>query len=653
MATFYEGTKNDQMVNESIDPVILRLLGIVDVSDIDYDTYKTLLREVLVAVRRGRKISAEEDELLREEFKRVRNSTGRFKVKQKRMSTPALPGSTPRRQQQRTSTPQQRLLPSSVKPQDLEDKTKKLGEGSKMGAMEFLRRVVAPALTRIETSLANILEARIAQDEADKKTNEENRRQNEEDKKRAKENRLEGAGRLMRGFGSQAMALTPVSNMMDSVMNFIKNIVGGILALQLLEFLKDPGKYLRNIANALIGFANDLIKNIFNFVMTPINSFIDTLNDALQGFAKNFNESVGQLPLVPELEIPIIEKPEVPQIPLIPEPPEQNSQPLQVPTMEGGGINLNLSGIGGGQVTGRSGQRISGAGPDTQLVALQPGEVVMSNKAVDAYGLNNLLEMNALAGGTNKPGSARINGARFSTMQGGGVVGGGLNITNAKTTYYDPALGGINASGYKTASGLPATSTGEGYRPEVFSAAAFPPLIQALPQSMTVPTSSNFPGGRTIKRPFNVRVTNKIGKQAIIRVNDVGPGVAGHSPNHMLDLSVAAKDYLGTGEGFTIQMADLDAVAGPVNKPVIPSASPSPSSSQTSVVSAANVSATTVKQPPAPPGSGSVTIAPVPVGEESPSSAALANNTVAEMFNPVDMNNPELLIVKSIFNIVG
>lgn len=147
--------------------------------------------------------------------------------------------------------------------------------------------------------------------------------------------------------------------------------------------------------------------------------------------------------------------------------------------------------------------------------------------------------------------------------QGSGVASGNLNITGAKTTYYDPALGGINASGIKTPDGLPATSTGEGYRPEVFSAAAFPPLLAMLPQSMTVP-ARGFPGGRTLKKPFHVIVTNSQGKRAVLRVNDVGPGVEGHSPNHMLDLSVAAKNYLGTGGGFSIQMASADSSPGPL-----------------------------------------------------------------------------------------
>ena len=157
----------------------------------------------------------------------------------------------------------------------------------------------------------------------------------------------------------------------------------------------------------------------------------------------------------------------------------------------------------------------------------------------------------------------------------GSGISGQLISRDAKTSYYDPALGGINASGAKTKDGLPATSTGEGYRSNVFSAAAFPPLIKKLPSSMTVP-SQGFPGGRTLKKPFNVIVTNSKGKKAVIRVNDVGPGVKGHAGNHMLDLSVAAKNYLGTGGGFTIEMANSGASPGPIKSGQTPQSTPSP-----------------------------------------------------------------------------
>ena len=78
----YEGTKKDQLVDEIVDEEILRLLGLEDVSDLDYDEYKTLLKERMVAGRMSDSdIPTEDTERLTEEFKRVKKETGRFKVK--------------------------------------------------------------------------------------------------------------------------------------------------------------------------------------------------------------------------------------------------------------------------------------------------------------------------------------------------------------------------------------------------------------------------------------------------------------------------------------------------------------------------------------------------------------------------------------------
>ena len=40
--------KKEQLGDEDIDPRILRMLGLEDVVDIDYDTYKTLLKEKMM-----------------------------------------------------------------------------------------------------------------------------------------------------------------------------------------------------------------------------------------------------------------------------------------------------------------------------------------------------------------------------------------------------------------------------------------------------------------------------------------------------------------------------------------------------------------------------------------------------------------------------
>ena len=69
---------------ETIDARILRLIGLEDIFDLDYDTYITLLKEAAVKGRMPKTtIPIEEVELLTEELKRVKSKKdkGRFKVK--------------------------------------------------------------------------------------------------------------------------------------------------------------------------------------------------------------------------------------------------------------------------------------------------------------------------------------------------------------------------------------------------------------------------------------------------------------------------------------------------------------------------------------------------------------------------------------------
>ena len=142
----------------------------------------------------------------------------------------------------------------------------------------------------------------------------------------------------------------------------------------------------------------------------------------------------------------------------------------------GGGVPDWLAMAGGGKAF------MKPMGTDTVPAMLSPGEFVMSKGAVDKFGSDFMESINAAGGGTNRP---KIMGGTTYAQGGGSII-----ASDAKTTYYDPAEGGINASGAKTADGLPQTSTGEAYKPDVFSAAAFPPLIKLLPSDMTQPTAN-------------------------------------------------------------------------------------------------------------------------------------------------------------------
>ena len=92
-----DGKSDEKLVDEEIDERVLRLLGIEDVFDIDYATYRTLLKEALVkySVVGKDKIPTEEIEALRENFQKVKRKTGRFKVKKKKISVANIRKTSP------------------------------------------------------------------------------------------------------------------------------------------------------------------------------------------------------------------------------------------------------------------------------------------------------------------------------------------------------------------------------------------------------------------------------------------------------------------------------------------------------------------------------------------------------------------------------
>lgn len=491
LAVFNQEVDEENLVDENIDEDILRYLGLEDVSDFEYDEYKTLLKERMLAGRMpGNEIPSDETEKVTEEYKRVRQKTGRFRQKPK-VSSSSFFSTINKSRKEGTAAPKprQKLLPEAKTTEttkktkeikdSIEDVSKKREEESAKDAdiMSFLTNVVAPSLSRIENSLGNILMNMMGQQEKVEKVAEDSRVESEKRKKREKENSREL--NVVDGIKNVAQkVISPFSDIFGAIFKFLGNVLAGFLALQLFEFLKDPKEFFRKIINSIIGFANDIIGFLFNFFLSPINGLIGSLNIGLENMTNSLNSITSLIPGMEPFEAPLIKEVEAPQIPKIPPPEEETSLPKEnttkVPTMEGGGqvtnnfFNNTTNMIGGGKVYSDTGNKVSGAGMDTQLVALQPGEIVMSKKAVDAYGADTLLGMNADAGGTNKPKTAKVmsvsGGGLVSAMQGGGMVGDMPDmsamtqyISGDKTFDYSK-YGGGNRSFYdKSGHGTPTT----------------------------------------------------------------------------------------------------------------------------------------------------------------------------------------------------
>ena len=218
----------------------------------------------------------------------------------------------------------------------------------------------------------------------------------------------------------------PVKGLFDMIIDFFKNILLGGALLWILNFIKDPAKAIQPLIdgiNGIINFVNNIISSIFNFIFAPINQVILDIYNGLDAIETALNDAIANLPFglansipgypfnnVDPSQAPVITMPNWMQIPLVKNPfgqpgGQQGQQGTPVQQQAEGGVVLN------------NGVNITGMGRDTQLIAAEPGEIMMSRRAVSMYGAENLLAMNAAAGSNNKPKMGTIMG-----FQRGGIV---------------------------------------------------------------------------------------------------------------------------------------------------------------------------------------------------------------------------------------
>ena len=270
-------------------------------------------------------------------------------------------------------------------------------EPKKDKMMEFLTNVLQPSLTKIEENLGKILGNFDEQIEIEKEKQDDLRVSEDTASDKAREAKLEKPkGKGMLG-SSIDKAVKPVMGMMDMIMNFFKNILLGGAVLKLLDILNNPEqimKPLRDFANGIIDFINEVIRGINKFVLSPITFIRDGLLKGLQFIVQPFAAIAERFGL--DFALPLEEFIE-------------NLEPIEIPEVSR--IEPAAAMQGGGEVPGQ------GTG-DVVPAMLEPGEFVMSKGAVQNEGLENLEQMNAEGGGTNKP--IMKDGTTYA--QGGGAI---------------------------------------------------------------------------------------------------------------------------------------------------------------------------------------------------------------------------------------
>lgn len=471
----YEGTREDDLVDENVDERILKLLGLSDVFDIDYGTYTTLLKERLAASRSfGKKLSTEEDELLVEEFRKVKGKVGRFKIKKKRITAENLGVTGP----VKVSTEKFYLTSKAIIPES----TSAAGES-------------ADDIKDISEALDDLLKSIRDQYKHEQKKAEESRKEDEQKKRAGREKELEKP--LKKVLGALKKVVAPFQSILDRILKFIQFTFLGFLLNNVMKWFADPankkkveviGRFLKDFWPAILG--------AYVLFATPFGKFVRTTLTLLRSWIPKMarfltaNPWVAAAAGITGLAIAANEITGQRQAASVQTENKANAQMGQgmgvqatdtmtdkVPSVGsmgattpygmlqgvagggrikkrsffgGGGREVNVKDIAfeeGGGIHDDSGVRITGAGPDTQLIAAQPGEVMMSKKAVDKYGANFFLGLNKRAGGTNIP--RMVNNIQLA--QGGGMIGRAMNF-----------LGGLGLPG--TGSVMAPNYTGMGYQ---------------------------------------------------------------------------------------------------------------------------------------------------------------------------------------------
>jgi hypothetical protein len=474
----YEGTREEDLVNEDVDERVLRILGLDEVFDIDYGTYLTLLREKLAEARMvDKKISTEENMLLTDEFKRVRGNVGRFRIRRKKITSENLGVTGPIR----VSTEKFYLTSKAVIPQPATPVTESSED-----------------IKDISEAIDKILKSLTDQNKLTKKEADEERKSDEQRRRTKRESELEKP--IQKATELVKKIVAPFQSILDRIMRFIQFTLLGYFVDKVLKWFADPendrkikvlGRFLKDWWPALL--------TAYGLFATPFGLFVRSTLKLLRGFipqmarfmlahpylfataaagagayaASQMNEKfrAEQKKTDPSIVLPeetakTGKTPGVPQL--------QQEQMLQRgfggafssggrirrKSFFGGGavdriVDVNdIAFDGGGGISDDSGLRITGAGPDTQLIAAQPGEVMISKKAVDKYGANFFLGLNKRAGGTNIPrmvnniqlaqGGGKVKG-NISGLQGGGMVGGFGNLLNLLGSMGLPGTGRVIA----------------------------------------------------------------------------------------------------------------------------------------------------------------------------------------------------------------
>ena len=433
--TLYEGTRETDLVSESIDERILRLLGLEEVFDMDYATYLSLLKEKLVAARMvNANLPGDENELLTDEFRRVKRKVGRFKIVRKKISSDDI-GTTGK---VLVSPDKFFLVSKAVIPSTSE------GDGEESSS-DIIKK------------LDELIDAIKNDNKLELKKQEDERKNKQNKKRQDAENRLESISKPVQRLMKTVVA--PFQSILSRILKFLQFTILGYAFNRFVEFFSNPknqkkieaiGRFLKDWWPSLLGVAalfftplGVLVKGVISLMRFAIPALLKIVKrNPYTALAIAGVSGIGLISkLLPKSEESTVESGDIKGIENFKDTGELpdivtkfnqggivNNQILKYD--QGGEIVKNniqnltrsMSGLrdSDGKITKSSGLDITGAGPDTQLIAAKPGEIVLPDKTVQKYGSDYFMDMIRSSGATGIPEYA--NGIQLANQ--GGIVGG-------------------------------------------------------------------------------------------------------------------------------------------------------------------------------------------------------------------------------------
>ena len=278
---------------ETIDARILRLIGLEDTFDLDYDTYLTLLKEAMVKGRMPKTtIPSEEVELLTNEWKRVKSKKdkGRFKVKKKKITATALKiGSI---KGKTTGVKASKLLPAA-NGSDLETRVfnneRKITHLIKI--VKLRKGNVDKQILDSVTSIADTLKQK---KKLSDKEGEFDRKAEEEEKRKAAQGKLKERFKKVAQVAQKVIA--PVQSILDKIINYFVMIFAGRVFVKLFEWFTNPDN--KSKVDSIVRFLGDhwpKLLSLFLVFGTGLGRFIVRLAASLTAGAVKLLAAAAQL----------------------------------------------------------------------------------------------------------------------------------------------------------------------------------------------------------------------------------------------------------------------------------------------------------------------------------------------------------------------